>query len=45
MSIAPDVFMSKWSVREFYHLVRFHAWQSHGQNEYSKLMAMKAGAK
>jgi hypothetical protein len=41
MSIAPEEFVHKWSVKEFYHLVRFLSWESYGQNEYQKLLALK----
>ena len=41
MSIPPDRFCNDWNPQEFYHLVRFLAWESHGKNEYEKLIALK----
>jgi hypothetical protein len=40
MSVNPETFM-QWTAREFYHLVRFHAWRSSGENEYRKIMGAK----
>jgi hypothetical protein len=31
-----------WSAREFYHLVRYLAWEGHAQREYSEIMAAKS---
>lgn len=45
MSIPPETFCNVWNVREFYHLVRFHAWEAHGQNEYQRLIGLKHQAK
>lgn len=40
MSVNPEVFMT-WTARDFYHMVRFHAWESQAEREYSKLMGNK----
>lgn len=45
MSINPEVFCNDWSARDFHHLVRYRAWKSHVQNEYSKIMTAKHASK
>jgi len=44
MSMNPETFM-EWSAREFYHLVRYHAWKGYYEREYSKIMSAKASSK
>jgi hypothetical protein len=41
MSIPPEDFCNDWSAREFWHLVRLHAWESDAQREYSRIMGEK----
>lgn len=43
MSIPPNEFLSEWNVQEFYNLIKLHAWESHAEREYSKLMSSKMG--
>jgi hypothetical protein len=40
MSMNPELFMT-WTAREFYHMVRFLAWEADHQREYSKIMGEK----
>jgi hypothetical protein len=40
MSVNPQHFM-EWSAREFWHMIRYHAWRMDATREYSKIMAEK----
>jgi hypothetical protein len=41
MNMKPEELIH-WSAREFYHLVRYLAWEGHAQREYSEIMAAKS---
>jgi hypothetical protein len=45
MSINPVEFCNEWTVREFYHLSRYLAWESKAHHDYHEIMAAKYKAK